>query len=314
MLPIFSWSPRVGDDDDDNFNLPHGRQLDDSVLIDKPQALRGFGSAAYPAPPELADVDGGHGANQIVAAINYKSYFADVSGSPLAPISYIFGNSLGRASNALWTNLATRINLLRGYEGFDAFDFRAIAAGDPPRAWQLAERRKALALIGQSRSTYGSTEYFIFPGFPFLGLYSSANGDVNPSPNTVSIGLGSGTSQGGSARHFRLFPWMIDWAAASIEVVVFDSTGSFTGELWLSNTSDKFYGSSGVFSAGYDNLVGTWSGNGTYTFDLSPYAAILKDDTHVFASFVLTTTEQRTAGAGPGVYRAALTLIRDYGA
>jgi len=315
MLPIFEWNPRIGDTGDDNFDLPHGTKMDGSYVVDKEQALLGNGSTGYPVPPTLPSVNAGRSLNQIIAAVNYKSDYLDTNiiAAPPDPVNYISApNSIRRLVG--WGGIATRIDLIRAIEGYAAFPFTAIAVGDMARAWQLAERRKALALIGTGRATYGSAEYYVIPGFPLLGLYAAGDGSVNTVGGGFGIGLGSGVSEAGRAIHFRLLPWMMNWLSASIEIVVTASSGSFTGELWLSNSDDKFYGSGGSFLAGCDNLIGTWSANGTYTFDLTPYFSILNVVGNEFASFVFTTTEQRTAGARPGTYKADATLIRDYGA
>lgn len=320
MDRIFAWNPRIGNTGDDNWDLNHGTKMDGTVVVDRSKALLGFSSSAYPTTPQIIDVDAGLGANQIVAALNYKSRFIDVSGSPLGDIGYFPVNSIKRVAQQVWTNVAARIAQLRTIEGFVAFDFTAIAAGELPRAWMLAERRKAIALIGVSRFVYGASEGYYDPGQPFLlGLYFSGPG-LNPTGFGANIGqFASGfatPTRFETARHFRRLPWMNNWIAASIEVVVSNASGAFTGELWLSNTSDKYYGSPAIKTDGRDNLIGTFSANGTYTFDLAAFASIVGNPSVgvEYLSFILTTQELRTSDPTPGGYNADLTLIRDYGA
>lgn len=318
MDRVFDWNPRIGDIGDENWDLPHGTKMDGTVVADKSQALLGFGSQSYPSVPALANVDAGSGFNQIIAAMNYKSNLMDVSGFPFSIASYLGTKNIKRVAPLIWSSIPTNINQLRLFEGFDDFDFTDVFAGDLPRAWVIAERRKALALIGVSRYIYGAYEAYFNPGNPLLlGLSgSSIGGNVNPSSGIfLNIGqFASGFTDPTrleAARHFRNLPWMHNWLSASIEVVVSNASGAFTGELWLSNTSDKFYGGSGSYA--YDNLIGTFSANGTYTFDLSAYASIITSP-QIYLSFVLTTSQLRAGSLTPGGYQANITLVRDYGA
>lgn len=351
MNPVFTWSPRLGPTGDDQFDLEFGTKMDGTFAEDGEPHL-GVGAIVYSAfsfypagaLPTLLEVNNGAGLNQIIAALNYKrsqiSNFETVFVPPFSSgMSYLIpgqstGNGLRRELGSATAALELFINQIRAIEGFAAFTFTAINTGAIFRAWAYAERRKALALIGISTSAYGSSRSSLTQTdgliLIFIGTSDSSINDFD----TDNIGVSTffpvgphGTSipsltylKRAQERHFRILPWMATgWVTWHVEVVISGSHGTYTGELWLSNTNDRFYPSRAALLAGCNNLIGTWSTDGTYTFDLSAHAALLSDG-RPFASFVLVTEYDRlgTVGGGgkpdvDGHFRCTMTMIRDYG-
>jgi len=352
MIPVFTWSPRLGSTDDEQFDLDFGTRMDGTFAEDGEPHL-GVGAIVYSAfstfpggaLPTLLEVNGGAGLNQIIAALNYKrSQISNFDSAFVPPfstgMSYLIpgqstGNGLRRALASATESLETFINQIRIYEGFTAYTFTPIIAGNIFRAWAYAERRKALALIGISTSEYGSSRSALTQtdGLILISIGTS-DSDINAF-DTDNIGVSTffpvgphGTSipsltyiKRAQERHFRILPWMATgWVTWHVEVVISGSHGTYTGELWLSNTNDRFYPSRAALLAGCNNLVGTWTADGTYTFDLSAFASLLSDG-RPFASFVLITEYDRLGTVGgsgkpdvDGHFRCTMTMIRDYGA
>lgn len=308
MDPIFLWNPAVaqGSGDDDEFNFPYGTQLDGSFRDDG-IPMSGFGLDGI--SNTINGVNASSGALQIYKALNYKRTFLG-----LAPIALPSGVGGGlRRLNAVWTNLAAGINAVRVIEGFEEYDFPSIEVGEKHKCDALAHRRKALALEGESVSERGS---WVWAPERFNGsaleLIASGNG-LNPPigywagiktypPHSTSI-VGRTYYVALMTRSIELLPWMLNYDSFLVDLVVHGSEGVFTGELWLSNSP----------SGGLDNLIGTWSGDGAFTFNLSGFTAALGNPAHTTGKLILTTTQARSGLNAPdGHYEASMQVRRTY--
>jgi hypothetical protein len=310
--PIIVWNPRIGASGDDRFNIPGATKINGDLDEDgEPCLRRNYAEGAVPFSsfsPSLPEVEAGSDISQLCALYFHKRHLVHARTGILNPLI-----GFGVSSAIDFNEVAAAVQQLAYYEGFE-HDLIQAEEDELARGDLFARLRKQCGLFGTSRLWNGlpvtQNQAFMGHATAVYGPFLIPVFSVPRLDQVTNIGGVTVSSRKRASCALPLYPWMLNWQNFNVRVVV-SNLFNCTGELWLSSTPRN------LFFATWDFLVGTWNSDGTHTFNLNDYAAILRNTANNHNTFHLCTTEERELPfndpVNVGNYAARLEFLQDFG-